>query len=131
MSKKMGNMNKVSYYYLIICCVLSISICCIVVPPFSKASLNMKSYKLTASYGDHGKIKPATRTVREGAKAAFKIKPSADYLIDTITVDGLNIDLSAAKDLSKPNIYTFDNVITSHTISATFKQIPKYQKLRQ
>lgn len=86
----------------------------------------VKQYEITVAYGDNGQITPGTKTFRKGSKARFRIKPLEGYKIETITVDGVNIDLSTAEDLSKPYKYPFKNIIAAHTISATFKPIPTY-----
>ncbi|MBI5233731.1 MAG: hypothetical protein HY880_05190 [Deltaproteobacteria bacterium] len=84
------------------------------------------SYEITVTSGANGQIAPASKTVNGGANATFSVKPSEGYLIDAITVDGKDIDLSLVKDLSKQYKYTFKKVSVAHTISATFKAIPTY-----
>lgn len=72
---------------------------------------------ITASAGANGTINPSGAvTVASGGSQAFTITPASGYLLDTLTVDGVPQSLALS--------YTFSNVTTNHTISATFKVDP-------
>lgn len=120
-------MNKSVMSNFFVCLLAAFFVFSITAIAFGETAKAKLTYEITVSSGANGQVTPATRTVREGNKATFRIIPSAGYLIDTITVDGTNIDLSAVKDLSKPYRYAFDNVIAVHTLNATFQLIPSYE----
>lgn len=68
---------------------------------------------IAASAGAGGSINPSgTVTVNYGASQIFTITPGAGYAVSNVDVDG-----SSRGAIST---YTFDNVTTNHTISATF-----------
>ncbi len=67
---------------------------------------------ITASAGTGGTISPAgTSTVPSGGSKTYTIKATAGYIADVL-VDGISAGALGA--------YTFTNVISPHTISATF-----------
>ena len=72
-------------------------------------------YTITATAGANGTISPngAVR-VTAGGSQTFTISPSSGYVIDTLTVDGLEVTAATS--------YTFSDVNANHTIEATFKQ---------
>ena len=68
---------------------------------------------ITASAGAHGRISPqGVVSVFTGSSQSFTITPDANYRINDVVVDGISVGAVAG--------YTFDNVITDHTISASF-----------
>jgi hypothetical protein len=68
---------------------------------------------LTASVATGGTITPSgTFFVTQGASQTFTITPSAGYAIAGLQVDGSSVPAAAS--------YTFSNIATNHTISATF-----------
>ena len=71
-------------------------------------------YTISASAGTGGSINPSGSViVTVGASQSFTIASSAGYHISDVSVDGVS--------LSPPVLtYTFTNVQTSHTISASF-----------
>ncbi|HET6493980.1 MAG TPA: multicopper oxidase domain-containing protein, partial [Thermoleophilia bacterium] len=77
------------------------------------------AWTITPSAGANGSITPSTATsVLPGADQAFTIAPDAGYHILDVKVD----------DVSNPaavtaGSYTFTNVTTDHTISATFETL--------
>ena len=76
--------------------------------------VNGTSYTITASAGANGAISPTGAVVvTGGANQTFTITPNAGYAVDVVTVDGASVGSVTS--------YTFSNVVTSHTISATFK----------
>lgn len=71
-------------------------------------------YTITASSGTGGSINPSgTVLVSEGSNQSFSISPDTGFEIDNVLID--NISAGAVSN------YTFNNVITNHTISAQFK----------
>jgi poly(beta-D-mannuronate) lyase len=79
---------------------------------------NAVSYTITVSQGAHGSISPGTSTLPSGGTIRFVITPDPGYHVDSVLVDGVNVPDSLAG-------YTFNNVLTTHTISARFV-IPQY-----
>ncbi len=68
---------------------------------------------ITASSGANGSIDPTgTVTVNYGSDQTFNITPDPGYNIVDVLVDGASV--------GTPGSYTFTNVTTNHTISATF-----------
>jgi glucuronoarabinoxylan endo-1,4-beta-xylanase len=78
------------------------------------------SYSITASAGTGGSISPSGMvTVLPGSSQTFTITPSTGYEIASVLVDG--------SSAGTPATYTFSSVSASHTISATFSSLTKYQ----
>jgi hypothetical protein len=76
--------------------------------------LSGTNYTITASAGANGSITPSGSVlVSGGSNQVFTIAPAANYLIDTVLVDGSSVGAVST--------YTFNNVSAAHTISATFK----------
>jgi len=72
-------------------------------------------YTITATAGANGTISPnGAVSVTAGGSKTFTISPSSGYVIDTLTVDGLEVTAATS--------YTFSDVNANHTIEATFKQ---------
>lgn len=73
------------------------------------------TYTIMSSAGPHGIIDP-TGTVQAptGTQKVFTITPDSGYTVDQILVDNSPTTL---------NPYTFSDVTSDHTISATFKQV--------
>ena len=70
-------------------------------------------YPLTASAGANGSIVPnGTVTVTNGSSQHFSIAPGTGYHVATLTVDG--------SPVTPDTTYTFSNVASAHSISATF-----------
>ena len=71
------------------------------------------SYTITASAGVEGGISPFdTVSLLGGTNQKFTITPAAGYRVADVLVDGASVGARAS--------YTFSNVQTAHTISATF-----------
>lgn len=71
---------------------------------------------ITASAGSGGSISPSgATTVNYGANQTFTITPSAGYYVADVLVDGSSVGAVTT--------YTFNNVTTNHTISATFSNV--------
>jgi hypothetical protein len=70
---------------------------------------------ITASAGQGGTISPSgTVYVSTGSSQAFTITPNSRYMVSDVKVDGASV--------GKVNNYTFPNVQSNHTISATFSE---------
>ena len=71
------------------------------------------SYTITATAGVGGSVSPTGSVyVTPGANQSYTITPSAGYHITDVLVDGTSLDVVST--------YTFSNVTTNHTISASF-----------
>jgi PKD repeat protein len=73
----------------------------------------------TPFYTENGTISPnTTQSVVRGDNKTFLIIPYIGYQISNVIIDGSPIGAVSS--------YTFSNVTTSHSISATFNQTPSY-----
>jgi len=73
----------------------------------------MASYTITASAGSNGSISPkGSVTVSYGGSKTCTIKPNANYKVADVKVDGVSKGAITS--------YTFKNVTSNHSISATF-----------
>ncbi len=76
------------------------------------ATFAINNYTLTVVQGADGVISPGTTNVNYGASQTFTITPNTGYSIASLTVDGSSVTIAAS--------YTFSNINTNHTITATF-----------
>ena len=77
------------------------------------ATFAIDTFNITASAGANGSISPSgVVTVDYGSDQTFDITPAAHYHIADVVVDGGSVGTPAS--------YTFTNVTTDHTISASF-----------
>jgi hypothetical protein len=73
------------------------------------------TYKITSSCNEGGTISPyGTTNVRRGQSQSYSITPNAGYQIKSVTVDGANQGAIGS--------YTFSNVTSAHSITATFEK---------
>ena len=80
------------------------------------ASFAQLTYNISGTAGAGGTINPSgTVTVSYGSSRTFNIIPGTGYSISGVRVD--NVDIGAVSS------YTFSNVTSGHTISATFSLI--------
>lgn len=70
------------------------------------------NYTITTDAGTGGSISPSSATVSYGEPQTFTITASAGYTISDVKVDGVSVGVVST--------YTFTNVTSNHTISATF-----------
>ena len=71
-------------------------------------------FTITATAGEGGTIAPeGTTTVYKGTSKVFTITPNEGYHIDSITVDGENVETIATQ-------YTFEGIVANHTIEVAF-----------
>lgn len=84
---------------------------------FSLLTIPPVTHTITSSAGSNGTINPLGATVvSDGTNQTFNIIPDGGFTITTLIVDGGGVSTSTS--------YTFTNVTTDHTISATFALIP-------
>ncbi|MFZ3046922.1 MAG: hypothetical protein WA151_13490, partial [Desulfatirhabdiaceae bacterium] len=80
------------------------------------ANFTRTCYVITASAGTGGSISPSgSVTVNSGTSRTFTITPSTGYNVSSVLVDGGAVSIPAAG-----GTYTFSNVSSDHTISASF-----------
>ena len=72
-------------------------------------------YTITASSGSGGTISPTSTTVSLGQNKTFSITPNSGYKVSAVYVDGASVGAIGS--------YTFSNVSSNHTISASFAEI--------
>ena len=71
-------------------------------------------FTITATAGEGGKIAPENETkVYKGTSKVFTITPDKGYHIESITVDGENVETIATE-------YAFEDIVANHTIEVTF-----------
>ncbi|MDP3645512.1 MAG: peptidoglycan-binding protein [bacterium] len=80
------------------------------------ATFTQITYPITVSQGANGTISPGTTSVVSGGGQVFTIAPANGYQIASVTVDGVNQGVVST--------YTFTNVTSVHSITATFSLIP-------
>ena len=90
------------------------------------ATFTLRVCTITASAATGGTISPSGAVnVNYGANQTFTITPNANRAISSVIVDGV--------DVGAPSSYTFNSVITNHTISAIFiagaRKIPAADQL--
>jgi hypothetical protein len=84
-----------------------------------KASFAVQTYTITATTGTGGTISPSgSVSVSGGSSKTFTIKASSGYTISSVTVDGTSAGAVSS--------YTFTNVISNHTIAASFVTTKTY-----
>jgi len=71
---------------------------------------------ITVTQSAHGTISPGTTAPAYGTDQAFNITPDAGYTVATLTVDG--------NPVASATNYTFINVTSTHTLTATYAVIP-------
>jgi hypothetical protein len=77
------------------------------------ASFVASTHTIVASAGTGGSITPSgTVMVQQGASKSFVIKPSSNYKIKSVLVDGVSVGAVSS--------YTFPNVQANHTIAVGF-----------
>lgn len=71
------------------------------------------TYTITASAGAGGSISPSgSQSVTKGGSLTITIIPNSEYRVSAVQVDGSSVGVIGS--------YTFSNVTSSHTISASF-----------
>ena len=76
------------------------------------ASFAINTFTIAVTQRANGQISPGTSNINYGSSQTFAITPNIGYHIASLTVDGSPVAVASS--------YTFSNVQTAHTISATF-----------
>ncbi len=77
------------------------------------ASFAIDTFTITADAGENGTISPDGQSVvNHGGEITYEITPAAGYSIAHLLVDGVPVEPTTS--------YTFTNVTSNHTISASF-----------
>lgn len=77
------------------------------------ASFGSAQYSVTATAGNGGSITPTgTSSVTHGTSRTYTIAPSTGFRISDVKVDNISVGQTAS--------YTFNNITSNHSISATF-----------
>jgi len=79
----------------------------------------LKTFNITTSAGQGGRIQPESAKVEYGGEQRFDIIPDNGYVVENVIVDDLYPQ-------GPVTTYTFTNVTSPHTLSATFKQTNVY-----
>lgn len=74
----------------------------------------LKTFQITTTYGNGGKIIPENPSVKYGSDQTFEIVPDSGYSIEDVLVDNVSV--------GKVTSYTLKNITSSHSISAIFRQ---------
>jgi uncharacterized repeat protein (TIGR02543 family) len=72
----------------------------------------LRTYKIAVDEGSNGTVSPGTAAVDYGSALTFHIKPKTGCHIVDVAVDGSSVGPESS--------YTFSDVKSDHTISATF-----------
>ncbi|MDP4858345.1 MAG: fibronectin type III domain-containing protein, partial [Desulfobacterales bacterium] len=73
------------------------------------------TFTITATPGSHGSISPGTVSVEQGSGKTFTITANSGYEIADVVVDN--------QSKGAVTSYTFNNITTNHTITATFDAV--------
>ncbi|MGI6071563.1 MAG: hypothetical protein ACOX75_00915 [Lachnospiraceae bacterium] len=76
---------------------------------------NPSTFKITVTQSANGTISPASAVnISKGSDFTFIITPDSGFRISEVFVDGTNVGAVSS--------YTFTNIISNHTIEATFEE---------
>lgn len=89
----------------------------------SVVPVEVPSHTITIVCGDGGVVTPSgdlqgKLTIVDGGNQTLTVTPSSGFEIDTVLVDGAEVQLDS------DNQYTFSNVTGDHTFSVTFVEVP-------
>ncbi|HMM06639.1 MAG TPA: InlB B-repeat-containing protein [Clostridiales bacterium] len=76
------------------------------------AKWNILYYSINVVNGENGSISPSGSSLSYGSSQTFTITPNSGYVVENVKVDGSNLGAVTS--------YTFANIASNHTISATF-----------
>lgn len=80
----------------------------------------METYTIISSTNGNGSINPLGETLlTQGQSQTYTITPNEGYKVSSVVVDGLEVQLI-------DNIYTFENVVSNHVITASFVDLITY-----
>ena len=81
------------------------------------ATFTLKTFTINASTGANGSISPqGAVTINYGSSQTFTVTPATGYNVYDVQVDGASIGSITS--------YQFGNVMSNHTIAATFAALP-------
>jgi uncharacterized repeat protein (TIGR02543 family) len=82
----------------------------------------IQTFQLTVTQSSNGTISPSSTVVNSGSDQTFTFTPNAGYNVATITVNGVALTGSNLRN-AIGNGYTFTNITSAHTITATYATI--------
>lgn len=83
---------------------------------FSLTDVDVPVFTVTATAGEHGSINPAGENdALSGESIRFTFTPDTGYIVDTVTVDGVAVNISG-------NAYTMSGISSNSNIHVTFKK---------
>ena len=82
-------------------------------------------YSISVTQGSNGTISPGTASYISGATRNFSFTPNTGYLVETITVNSAPLTSSTTPTLADAiaNGYTFTNITSNHSVTASYKRI--------
>jgi len=86
----------------------------LVTPIFTELE-QVVTYTITTNAGTNGTISPTSATVNAGDSQTFTITPDTGYHVEDVLEDGISVGPVAE--------YSFSNVTSNHSISASFEPI--------
>ena len=91
-----------------------------------------RSVMLTVDYDNAlGTVKPKTGKVLAGEDTVVEVKANDGAYIESVTLDGAPVELTATEKTSVGRItsgtYTIEKIDSNHTVNVTFKEIPTYK----
>ncbi|MFA9422018.1 MAG: S-layer homology domain-containing protein [Sedimentibacter sp.] len=84
-------------------------------------AVSAETYTIVTTISKGGNISPSSAKVIANESKAFVITPDEGYEISSILIDGKEIELP--ENLASPYNYTFENVMSDHTMEVDFKEI--------
>ncbi len=88
-----------------------------------QVNLRIQQFTVTVDCGANGRVNPGTGSVNYGTSPNYTITANANYLIDTLTVN--NIEVPEAAGQTEYGI-TLNNVLSAQSIKVTFRQKKYY-----
>lgn len=82
-------------------------------------NINGPVHRVTASAGTNGSVFPVSVDVPEGGSQVFTFTPAKNYIVDRVTLDGVDVTASVMN-----NSYEVANVMAAAALNVTFKVSP-------
>ena len=87
------------------------------------AVFTIKTYVVTSTAGENGKVDPEGETVVEcGGDLLMSFIPDEGYGVDVVTVDGIPVNVAGSPDTAEKT-YSLEDIRDNHAVDVTFKQI--------
>ena len=87
------------------------------------AKFTIKTYVVTSTAGENGKVDPEGETVVEcGGDLLMRFIPDEGYGVDVVTVDGIPVNVAGSPDTAEKT-YSLEDIRDNHAVDVTFKQI--------